>query len=89
MAILQAGDHRTASPNSWLMIHDGQAEDGKIDTRDVDALKKITDNQKWQYYNILAEKSLLSPKNWEEKCRTDFWMSATDAQELGLIDEVK
>ena len=89
MAILQAGDTRTASPNSWLMVHDGQAEDGKIDTRDVDSLKYITDRQKWQYYSILAGKSKLSTKDWEEKCRSDYWMSAQDALELELIDEVK
>jgi len=88
-AILQAGDLRTASPNSWLMVHNGQAEDGKIDVRDVDSLKFITDRHKEQYYAILSEKSLLTPQEWEEKCKTDFWMSAKDAEDLQVIDRIQ
>jgi len=88
MAILQAGDSRYATKNAWLMVHDGEAESGIIQTRDVDVLKEITDKQKWQYYNILAKYSSLSPKDWGEKCRYDYWMSADDAYLLGLIDGV-
>lgn len=89
MAILQAADHRTASPNSWLMIHDGEAEDGKIMVGDLESLVYITEQQREQYYNILAEKSVLTAKEFRGLCRRDHWMTAVDALDLKLIDEVK
>lgn len=89
VAILQAGDHRSASPNSWLMIHDGDAEDGKIAVGDLEALMTITEAQREQYYCILAEKSKLSTKEIRELCRRDYWMTATEAEALGLIDGVR
>lgn len=78
---------RTALKHSRVMIHQplggaqGQASDIEITAREIAKLKK-------ELYDIIAHHSGQSyDKVWEDSDR-DYWMTAEEAKEYGMIDEV-
>lgn len=78
---------RFALKHSRVMIHQplggaqGQASDIEITAREIAKLKK-------ELYDIIAEHSGQTyDKVWENSDR-DYWMTAAEAKEYGMIDEV-
>lgn len=78
---------RTALPHSRVLIHqplggvEGQASDIEITAREIGKLKK-------ELYDIIAYHSGQPyEKIWEDADR-DYWMTAPEAKEYGMIDEV-
>lgn len=78
---------RTALPHSRVLIHqpmggaEGQASDIEITAREIGKLKK-------ELYDIIAHHSGQTyEKIWEDADR-DYWMTAVEAKEYGMIDEV-
>ena len=78
---------RTALKHSRILIHQpmggvqGQASDIEITAREIQKLKK-------ELYEIIALHSRQSYKKiWKDSDR-DFWMTAKEAKEYGMIDEV-
>jgi ATP-dependent Clp protease, protease subunit len=78
---------RTALPHSRILIHqpmggaEGQASDIEITAREIQKLKK-------ELYEIIAKHSNQPYKKiWKDGDR-DFWMTAAEAKEYGMIDEV-
>lgn len=86
--LLQAGTHRRMSANSWLMIHEASTSTwGKSsELRDeVELIEKLDSTM----LAILAERSKLSVKQIRAKsARRDWWLTASEALDLGLCDEV-
>jgi ATP-dependent Clp protease protease subunit len=87
--LLCAGEtgKRTALPHSRILIHqpmggaEGQASDIEITAREIQKLKK-------ELYEIIAKHSNQPYKKiWKDGDR-DFWMTAQEAKEYGMIDEV-
>lgn len=87
--LLCAGEKgkRTALKHSRVLIHQpmgdaqGQASDIEITAREIQKLKK-------ELYIILSEKSGQNYKKiWKDADR-DYWMTAEEAKEYGMIDEV-
>lgn len=85
--ILQAADHRLAYPFSRFMLHEGEtgyaghsrdfeknAEEGKV-------LRLMT-------YKILSERTGKKSSYWARKLSRDWFLSAQEALEEGLIDEI-
>ncbi len=78
---------RSALPHSRVMIHqplggaEGQASDIEITAREILKLKK-------ELYEILSIHSGAPYKKIEKDADRDFWMTAPEAVEYGLIDEV-
>jgi len=89
-AVLLTAGHagkRTALKHSRIMIHQplggasGQASDIEITHREIQKLKK-------ELYEIIAEHSGKTYEQvWKDGDR-DFWMTAAEAKEYGMIDEV-
>lgn len=89
-AVLQcAGEKgkRTALPHARIMIHqplggaEGQASDIEITAREIQKLKK-------ELYQIISNHSGQTyDKVWADSDR-DYWMTAAEAKEYGMIDEV-
>ena len=82
-----AAGKRTALPHSRVMIHQplggaqGQASDIAIVHEQIQTLKK-------ELYEIIAKHSGQTyDKVWADSDR-DYWMTAKEAKEYGLIDEV-
>jgi ATP-dependent Clp protease protease subunit len=78
---------RTALKHSRIMIHQpmggaqGQASDIEITTREIVKLKK-------ELYNIISDHSGQPFKRVEKDSDRDYWMTAEEAKEYGMIDEV-
>lgn len=78
---------RSALPHSRIMIHQpmggaqGQASDIEITAREIQKLKK-------ELYTIISDHSHQSfDKVWADSDR-DYWMTAEEAKEYGMVDEV-
>jgi ATP-dependent Clp protease protease subunit len=78
---------RSALPHSRVMIHQplggaqGQASDIEITAREIQKLKK-------ELYTIISEHSHQPfDKVWADSDR-DYWMTAAEAKEYGMVDEV-
>ncbi|MCB2219325.1 MAG: ATP-dependent Clp endopeptidase proteolytic subunit ClpP [Bacteroidetes bacterium] len=87
--LLCAGEKgkRTALPHSRILIHQpmggaqGQASDIEITAREIQKLKK-------ELYEIIAKHSNQTYKKiWKDGDR-DYWMTAQEAKDYGMIDEV-
>lgn len=90
-AVLLAGGadgKRSSLPNSRIMIHQpwmggvqGQATDIEIHAKEILKMKKTL-------YDILAKHSKQSVDKIYADSERDYYMSAVEAKEYGLIDEV-
>lgn len=78
---------RTALKHSRIMIHQpmggaqGQATDMEITVREIQKLKR-------ELYEILAEHSGNPYEKVEKDSDRDYWMTAAEAKDYGMIDEV-
>ncbi len=78
---------RFALPNARLMIHQpwggirGAASDVDIQAQEILKLKDLT-------IGILAERTGQEKEKIEADINRNFWMSATEAKEYGLVDHV-
>ncbi len=78
---------RTALKHSRIMIHQpmggaqGQAADIEITAREIQKLKK-------ELYDIIATHSGNSYKKVEKDSDRDYWMTAKEAKDYGMIDEI-
>lgn len=78
---------RSALTHSRVMIHQpmggaqGQASDIEITAREIQKLKK-------ELYEIIAHHSGKTYKKIEKDSDRDYWMTASEAKEYGMIDEV-
>lgn len=82
-----ADGKRSALKHSRVMIHQplggaqGQASDIEITAREIQKLKK-------ELYDIIASHSKQDyDKVWEDSDR-DYWMTAQEAKDYGMVDEV-
>ena len=78
---------RSALPHSRVMIHQplggaqGQASDIEITAREMMKTKR-------ELYEILAAHSGVPIRKIEKDADRDYWLTAADARDYGLIDEV-
>lgn len=78
---------RAASKSTVIMIHEssgelsGRSSDIKANADHIDS---IEDN----FYKRLTAKSNQTEEFWRKACRKDFYMSADEALNLGLIDKI-
>jgi ATP-dependent Clp protease protease subunit len=78
---------RSALKHSRVMIHQpmggaqGQASDIEITAREIQKLKK-------ELYTIIADHSGNPFERIEKDSDRDYWMTAAEAKEYGMIDEV-
>jgi ATP-dependent Clp protease protease subunit len=87
--LLAAGEkgRRMALPNSRIMIHqphggaEGQATDILIQAKEIQKLKELS-------HKLLSEFSGQPLEKLEQAMERDTWMSALEAKEFGLIDEI-
>jgi len=78
---------RSALKHSRIMIHqpmggaNGQASDIEITAREIQKLKK-------ELYEIIAEHSNNPFEKIEKDSDRDYWLTAEEAKEYGMIDEI-
>ena len=82
-----AAGKRSALPHSRVMIHQplggvqGQASDIEITAREILKTKQ-------ELYDILSQHSGVAVDKIAQDADRDYWMSAAEAKEYGLIDQV-
>jgi ATP-dependent Clp protease protease subunit len=82
-----AAGKRTALPHSRVMIHqpagsaEGQASDIEITAREIIKLKL-------ELYGLIAQHSGKTVEQIEKDSDRDYWMSASEAKEYGIIDTI-
>ncbi|MBQ2364054.1 MAG: ATP-dependent Clp endopeptidase proteolytic subunit ClpP [Alistipes sp.] len=82
-----AAGKRSALPHSRVMIHQplggaqGQASDIEITAREIAKTKR-------ELYEILAHHSSMPIERIEADADRDYWLTAAEAKEYGLIDNV-
>ncbi len=82
-----AAGKRAALPNSRIMLHQplggaqGQASDIEIQAREIIWLKT-------RLYEILAKHTNKSTEQIENDADRDYWLSAQEAKDYGLVDNV-
>ena len=82
-----AAGKRSALPHSRVMIHQplggvqGQASDIEITAREIAKTKR-------ELYEIIAEHSGVAIEKIEKDADRDYWLSAAEAKEYGLVDTV-
>lgn len=87
--LLTAGAHgkRTALKHARVMMHQpsgaigGQASDIDITVNEIKKVKK-------NLYDILTFHTGKTSKQIEKDCDRDYWLTAEEAKEYGLVDEV-
>lgn len=83
-----AAGKRTALPHSRVMIHQplggaqGQASDIEITAREIVRIKR-------ELYDILSFHTGKTVADIERDADRDYWLSAKEAKEYGLIDDVR
>ena len=86
--LLQAGDHRWAGEQSWILIHQPSTQaTGSL--YEIEDSLEFTNRLKERCINILCSRSKLTKdeieNNWKRK---DWWLTSEEALEAGLVDEV-
>ena len=87
LLVAGATGKRFALQHSRVMIHQpmggaqGQASDIEITAREIQKLKK-------ELYTIIADHSGRTYEQIEKDSDRDYWMTAAEAKEYGMIDEV-
>jgi ATP-dependent Clp protease protease subunit len=78
---------RIALPNAEIMIHQPSAgTQGKVTDMEIDVEHFLKIKQRLN--RILADNTGKSIEEIERDCERDYFMSADEAQEYGLIDKV-
>ena len=87
--LLQAGDTRWIGHQSWMMIH--RAAFGAYGkTFEIEDEVKFVRRIESRILDIFALRSSLTrqkiKRNWDRK---DWWISADECLEIGLVDEIR
>ena len=87
--LLQAGDVRWVGQQAWVMIHRAAfGAWGK--TYEIEDEVKFIQRIEERILNIFTSRSNLTvrkiKKNWDRK---DWWISADEAMDMGLVDEIR
>tara|TARA_R100001015_G_C4634050_1_gene199832 strand:+ start:770 stop:1396 length:627 start_codon:yes stop_codon:yes gene_type:complete len=87
MVLVSATGKRYASKHSTIMIHEGNSINaGKAS--DLKAAGKHIQNIENMCNNLLAASTKKDAKWWEENTRNDLYLTAEEALELGVIDQI-
>jgi ATP-dependent Clp protease protease subunit len=86
--ILSSGTgKRVASKRSTIMLHEGSSvQVGKYS--DLKVASKQADKMENMVRVLLAEKTKKDADWWAENTKTDLWLTAEEALDLGLIDSI-
>jgi ATP-dependent Clp protease protease subunit len=82
-----AAGKRTALKHSRIMMHQpsagamGQASDVEITVNEVRKVKQ-------ELYEVLANHTGQTTERVAKDCNRDYWMTAAEAKDYGLVDEV-
>ena len=78
---------RAASKHSTIMFHQGSTfSQGKLS--DVRAGLEYSKSVEAKIYSLLGERTKKDAKWWEDKMKSDFYLTAEEALDFGVIDTI-
>lgn len=87
MILASGTGKRMASKRSTIMIHEGSSmQAGK--SSDLKAAHKYNSHLEEMANALLGDKTSKDKKFWSEQSKTDLYLSAKEAQKLGVIDGI-
>lgn len=86
--IAACGDHSMAYENSYIMMHQVMAGMGVSQQTDMRIMAEQTESIRAKLDGILAEHSNMDVAEAHERTERDCWLTAQEALDMGLIDEV-
>ena len=87
VVLASASGQRMASANSTIMFHQPRSMmEGKL--TDVAATLEYVHKIEQSVYNLLANKSNRDAIWWKDNMRSDLYLTAEEAKEIGVIDIV-
>tara|TARA_R110001583_G_scaffold126483_2_gene278036 strand:- start:26292 stop:26933 length:642 start_codon:yes stop_codon:yes gene_type:complete len=87
MILACATGHRSTTKHSTIMLHEGSAFSlGK--NSDIQASAKHSSHMEIMANDLLEEKTKKGSIWWKDNTRTDLFLSAEEALQLGVIDEI-
>jgi len=87
MILASGTGKRLASKRSTIMIHEGSSmQAGK--SSDLKAAHKYNSHLEEMANALLGDKTSKDKKFWSEQSKTDLYLSAKEAQKLGVIDGI-
>lgn len=79
---------RFALPHSRVMIHQPSGGTGYAQASDIEIVAKQINKSKKELYQILSDHTGMSVKQIEKDADRDHWLTAEEALQYGLIDEI-
>lgn len=88
--LLSSGDKRASLPNSWIMIHEPNQtfRNTTFTTTDQEIDTALMVRMRDQLSNILSQNTGQRLSKIKKDCQRDFWMTAKEAKDYGIIDEI-
>lgn len=87
--LLQAGTRRTCYPHVEFFTHGIQCEPGTVETANASSFAAQLSHSLDHWIAILTQKTKKRrPKFWRDWFLVDRWFDATEAFNLGLVDEI-
>lgn len=86
--ILQVADHRAMGENAFLLIHEGSMFAGG-DAGQIEDEVKLFRKLQARMLSILTERANKPSRIKSGWRRTDWWLTAQEAFDLGLVDEIR
>ena len=83
-----AAGKRLALPSAKIMIHQGSAGTGRVSPRDMEIQLRETMSIQRRMVEILAHHTVRSVEQIEHDVDRDYYLTAGEAKEYGLIDEI-
>lgn len=90
--VLQGGDHRVITAETRIMIHNVYVEMSghqKLESSYLGVYSKEISDLSDRYHNVVAEHSGLPIEKVREMCRRETYMSAQEAVDLQIADEIR
>lgn len=88
LVAISATGRRYMSKNSILMLHEFSVEMSNNNTTSLIKNTKHIEFLQERIYDMIAEYTNLTKEFWKSKLNNDLFLSAEEAKELGLIDEI-
>ena len=83
-----AGHRRITFPRAYFMLHEGSAGISQIDAHKFQAFSDFYKIQREQLKQIILEKTTLSEEEYDKRAKDDWWIFATEAIQLKIVDEI-
>lgn len=87
LILMQAADYRMSYASTEFLAHDGSVSVDGV-ARDAERLLEKSKADRIKAYEILAARTKRPKSFWSRKLANDFYLTAAQALELNLIDEI-